>query len=53
MKELEANVAALEETNNKMREENDRLKKRLEKVESENKNLKGSHVTFEFPVTSP
>jgi hypothetical protein len=53
VKELETKVAALEETNKKIREENNRLKKRLEKIELENENLKGSHVTFTFPVTSP
>ena len=50
VKDLEAKVAALEETTAKMADENSRLKHRLAKLESENNILKGSNITFTFPV---
>lgn len=53
MKDLEAKVAELEQMTQKMTEENSRLIGRVSKLESENTMLKGSNVTFTFPVPSP
>jgi hypothetical protein len=50
VKELESKVAALEVQSNKIRDENARLKERLAALETENSVLKGSNVTFTFPV---
>jgi len=50
VKELEAKVAQLEEMSMKMVEENQRLHSKMTNLESENNMLKGSNVTFTFPV---
>jgi len=53
VKELEAKVAQLEEMSMKVVEENKRLHTKMTKLESENNMLKGSNVTFTFPVQFP
>ena len=52
MKDLEAKVLELEQMTNKIADENGRLKHKLAKLELENNMLKGSNVTFTFPVRS-
>ena len=51
VKDLEAKVTALEEVTSKVADENTRLKSRLVELEAENNALKGSNITFTFPVT--
>lgn len=53
MKELETKVAELEQVTLKFSEENTRLKHKVQKLESENALLKGSNITFTFPVLIP
>jgi len=50
VKELEAKVAELEQMTQKVADENNRLKNKLQTLESENAMLKGSNITFTFPV---
>ena len=52
VKDLEAKVAELELVTRRMREENETLRGKVSKLESENNVLKGSNITFTFPVLS-
>lgn len=51
VKELEAKVSELENVTKRMQEENEKLKYKLSTLESENNVLKGSNITFTFPVS--
>jgi bZIP transcription factor len=53
LKDLQAKTQELEQTTNRMNEENSRLKAKLQALEMENSALKGQNITFSFPVPPP